>query len=264
VNGTLELGARIVEEIGLLPEVFGARLVLWVTLVFLATFTARAAVLAGVRLAWRLGFDRQRRLGRFAAIVRVVLWLVGALLVLRPVFVAVPVLTTLATVITALLFAVAMPGHVQSIAAGLSLALLARYREGDQIEVGGHRGSIRSLGLVRTQLRVEDGSSVWLPNAVLDHEAVKVDRSTGAAPVRVRIEIDLPERERVLEEITAAVTLMPLRRAGSAPRIVATSEDERTYTVELQTWATRELDLARKSLRRTVDAVLARYTGGAA
>jgi hypothetical protein len=68
----------------------------------------------------------------------------------------------------------------------------------------------------------------------------------------------------VLEEITAAVTLMPLRRAGSAPRIVATSEDERTYTVELQTWATRELDLARKSLRRTVDAVLARYTGGAA
>jgi small-conductance mechanosensitive channel len=262
VNGSLELGARIVEEIGRLPGVFGVRLVAWITLVFLATITSRAAVLAGVRLAWRLGLDRQRRLGRFAAILRVVVWLVGALLVLRPIFLAVPVLTTLAIVITALLFAVAMPGHVQSIAAGLSLALLARYREGDQIEVHGHRGSIRSLGLVRTQLRVEDGSAVWLPNAVLDREAVKVDRSTGAAPVRVRIEVDGPDRDRVLEEIVRAVTLMPLRRAGSAPRIAAASEDERTYTVELQTWATRELDMARKSLRRIVDGVLARHGGG--
>lgn len=262
MNDPMQLGTRLVEEIGRLPEVFGVRLVMWVTLIFLATVTLRAAVIAGARLTWRLGLDRARRLGRFAAILRVVLWIVGALLTLRPVFVAVPVLTSAAIAIVALLVAVSMPALVQSIAAGLSLALRARYREGDQIEVAGHRGSIRSLGLARTQLRVEDGSSVWLPNAMLDREAVKVDRSTGAAPVRVRVEIGLQGRDLVLEEIVRAATLMPFRRAGSAPRVVAASEDERTWTVELQTWATRELDLVRRCLRRTVDDVLARRSGG--
>lgn len=250
------LGSPLSDEVEMLPEVFGVRLVIWVTAVFVITVLSRGAVAASVRLAWRVGLDRPRRLGRVAALLRAVLWLVGLLAALRPVFGPLPVLTSVAVAVTALFVALALPGLVQSIAAGLSLALRARFREGDHIEVGSWRGSIRTLGLVRTQLRVEDGSTVWIPNARLDADAVRVERATGAAPVTVRFELPTKHRDAALEEVTRAATLLPFRRAGSRPRIVPRTDDERQWTVELQTWATRELDVVRRSLRRTVDAAL--------
>jgi small conductance mechanosensitive channel len=257
-----ELGVRLVDEIARLPEVFGVRLVLWVSVVVVATVLGRGAVAAGVRLLWRIGLDRARRLGRLAALLRVLVWTLGALLVLRPVFRAVPVLTALTVAVAALLVALALPRLVQSVVAGLSLAVRARFREGDQIEVLGHRGSIRTLGIVRTQLRVEDGSSVWLPNVVLDREAVRVDRSTGAAPVRVHVAIPVEGRDYIVEQLSRAVTLLPYRRAGSVPRVVPASDDELEWVIELQTWATRELTMVRRALRRTVDDILQPEQGG--
>lgn len=251
----MDFGSALVDEIGRVRDVFGVRLVIWVTGVVTVTIVARAALAAVVRFAWRIGFDRARRLGRFGALLRVLLWVVGALAALRPVFDGLPVLTTLALALLGLLAAIATPGLLQSVVAGLSLAVRARLREGDQIEVDGFQGSVRTLGLVRTQLRMEDGSVVWLPNSMLDGEAVKVDKSSGAAPVRVRFEIAPGQRARVLAAVTLAATMSPFRRAGSRPRILPISDDETQWVVELQTWATRELELVRGTLRRTVDAV---------
>ncbi len=250
-------GDTVVQEIAAIPEVFGLRLLLWVTVITALAVLGRAATTGAMKLAWRLGVDRGRRLGRVAAVVRALIWIGSALVITRPVFVKIPLLTTITLAVVALLVSISMPGLVQSVAAGLSLAVRARYREGDQIEVAGYRGSIRALGLVRTQLRVEDGSAVWIPNAMLDREAVKVDRSTGAAPVRVRFEIDPAQRDAALDAVTRAVMMLPFRRSGSVPRLLAASDDEREWNVELQTWATRELDVVRRSLRRTVDGVLA-------
>ena len=262
--GTMEFGTTLVDEIGRVRDVFGVRLVIWVTGVVAVTILARAALAAAVRLAWRVGLDRGRRLGRFAALLRVLLWAVGALAALRPIFTQVPVLTTLALALFGVITAIATPGILQSIVAGLSLALRARLREGDQIEVEGYHGSVRNLGLVRTQLRMEDGSVVWLPNSMLDAEAVKVEKSSGAAPVRVRFEIAPEHRARALAAVTRAVTMSPFRRAGSRPRIVPTSEDETQWEVELQTWATRELELVRATLRRIVNTATASITEGGA
>ncbi|MEM6994067.1 MAG: mechanosensitive ion channel domain-containing protein [Myxococcota bacterium] len=254
-------GDAVVLEIATIPQVFGVRLLLWVGVVWALAIVLRAAATGSVKLAWRLGVDRARRLGRVAAITRAVIWIVAVLAIARPVFIKLPVLTTVTVAVVALLASIALPGLVQSVAAGLSLALRARYREGDQIEIGGFRGSIRALGLVRTQLRVEDGSAVWIPNSMLDREAVKVDRSTGAAPVRVRFEIDPAQRDRALDAVARAVMMLPFRRSGSQPRLIAASDDEREWTVELQTWATRELDVVRRSLRRTVDGVVDKLGG---
>ena len=256
MNTPTTFGDTVVLEIAAIPEVFGVRLLLWGAFVAVLAIAGRTAVAGATTIAWRLGVDRARRLGRVAAIVRGCIWFGALLAAARPVFVKLPLLTTVTVAVVALLAAIAMPGLVQSVAAGLALAIRARYREGDQIEVAGFRGSIRSLGLVRTQLQVEDGSAVWIPNAMLDREAVKVDRSAGAAPVRVRFEIDPRQRDAVLDAIRRAVMMLPFRRSGSMPRLMATSDDQREWNVELQTWATRELDVVRRSLRRTVDGVL--------
>lgn len=262
MNEVMTLGPRLVQEIEALPDVFSVRLLLWATVVVIGAVFARAAVTGAVLLAWRLGGDRSRRLGRVGSVLRALIWLGAVLGVARPIFRQVPVVTTIAVVVIALLAAIAVPTVLHSVAAGLSLALRARYREGDQIEIGGIRGSIRALGIVRTQLRVEDGSAVWIPNAMLDREAVKVDRSTGAAPVRVRFEIDSSKRDAVLDEINRAVMMLPFRRSGTMPRLATATDDEREWTVELQTWATREPEVVRRSLRRTVDSVIASQAGG--
>lgn len=262
MNDNVTMGEAIVGEISRIPDVFGLRLLIWIAIVLVVAFVGRSAVNMAVRVAWRVGLDQERRLGRVAAIVRALLWLTALLAMASPIFRSLPVLTTATLVCAALFVAVALPGLVQSVAAGISLALRARYREGDQIELAGHRGNIRALGLVRTQLRVEDGSSVWLPNAMLDREVVKVERSTGAAPVRVRFEIDVSRRDEILDAVTRAVAMLPFRRSGTQPRLIAASDDEREWRVELQTWATRELDVVRRSVRRTVDGVLSRKKGG--
>ena len=250
-------GSTLVDEIAALPDVFGLRLALWLGLVFGIALVLRTAVTAAARLAWRLGFDRQRRLGRIAALARGTIWTVAVLAMLRPVFSKIPVLTAATVGLLGLLVAIALPGLVQSVVAGLSLAMRARFREGDQIEVGPYRGSIRALGLIRTQLRIESGSAVWIPNAMLDREAVKVERATGAAPVRVRFTIDPLHRDQALDAVRRAVTTLPFRRSGSEARLEAATDDESEWIVELQTWATRELDVVRRSLRRTVDRVVA-------
>ena len=252
-------GNAVVTEIALIPKVFGLQLAFWAALVLAITWLARMAVAASVRVAWRFGLDRDHRMARIVPVARAIIGFVGAITVMRPVFNQLPVLTTLTTMVTALLASIALPGLVQSAAAGVSLAIRARYREGDQIEISGYRGGIRQLGIVRTQLRVEDGSMVWLPNSMLDREAVKVDRSTGAAPVRIRFEMRTSERDAVLDALRRAVMMLPFRRSGSLPRIQPATDDEREWTVEVQTWAVRELDIVRRSLRRTVDSVLATH-----
>ena len=254
-------GNAVVQEIALIPQVFGLQLAFWITVVLALTWLARTATAASVRVVWRFGLDHDRRMARIVPVARAVIGCIGAVTMLRPVFNQLPVLTTLTAMVTALLASIALPGLVQSAAAGLSLAVRARYREGDQIEIAGYRGGIRQLGLVRTQLRVEDGSMVWLPNSMLDREAVKVDRSTGAAPVRIRFEMRTSERDAVLDALRRAVMMLPFRRSGSLPRIRPATDDEREWTVEVQTWAIRELDIVRRSLRRTVDSVLANHRG---
>lgn len=260
MNDTGTVGELLAQELVRFGEVFGFALLLWFGLV-----AASAVVLAwvgrrAVRVAWRLGADRPRNLARVAILFEAVLVALALALALRPLGTSVPVLTAGGLTAIGLVVALAMPRRVENVVAGLSVALFARHRVGDQIEAQGFRGSIRDLGLTRTRLRIDDGSEVWMPNAILEADAVKVARSTGAAPVRVRFEVTPERRERVLAEVMQAATLSPYRRVGSRPRITAVDEDDTTFSLEMQTWATRELEVVRRSLAASV-ALVAGDTG---
>jgi len=243
-------------ELARFGDVFGFGLLLWTGLV-----VAGAVMLAwlgrrALRVAWRLGLDRPRNLGRVVILFEAVVMVLAVALALRPLGTQLPVFTAVAVVALGAVVAVAMPRRVENVVAGLSVALFARHHVGDQIEAQGIRGSIRDLGLTRTRLRVEDGTEVWLPNSMLEADAVKVSRSTGAAPVRIRFEVVPERRERVLAEVIQAATLSPYRRAGSRPKITPQNDDDTAFTVELQTWATRELDVVRRSLAASVEVIL--------
>lgn len=67
--------------------------------------------------------------------------------------------------------------------AGIVLLARDRYRLGDQIGVGEHRGTIVAMGLTSTSLRTFDGRLVLIPNSVL-HSRWSRSRpaSSGCAP----------------------------------------------------------------------------------
>lgn len=256
MNETSRIGELLAEELGRFGQSFGLGLLLWFGLVaggalFLAWLGRRA-----LRVAWRLGADRARNLARVAILFEAVLVCSALALALRPLGTALPILTAGALAATGLVVALAMPRRVENVVAGLSVAVFGRHRVGDQIETQGIRGSVRDLGLTRTRLRIDDGSEVWLPNALLEADAVKVARSTGAAPVRVRFEVSPDRRERVLAEVMQAATLSPYRRVGSKPRITPVDDEDTAFALEVQTWATRELDVVRRSLAASVAQVV--------
>lgn len=255
------LSERIAEEVTRLPEIVQLRPVLWGVLIVALTIAGRAAVLMIVQLVWRLGLDVDRKLARFATLVRVTLWLGGATLALAPAMRIAPSLLALTLVIVAALVVIGVPGSIQNIGAGLSLQLRGRFREGERIEVMGHRGLVRSIGVARTQLRADDGSTLWLPNRLFDAEVVKIERASGSAPVqticRIPADVFVDTRERLVR----ATAMMPLRRADSVPRIAPVPGATDTWVVEVQTWATRDLELARSSLAAVVAAVLEKKAG---
>ena len=50
--------------------------------------------------------------------------------------------------------------------------------------------------------------------------------------------------------------LSPYRRAGSRPHIKAANEDETVFILELQTWATRDPDVVRRSLAASIERIV--------
>lgn len=250
------LSERLAEEVAQLPESIELRMLLWGLLVVGLTTAGRAAVLAAVQLVWRLGLDGARRLARVATLLRLALWLGGAAMALAPVVRVIPLLFTLSLAVFASLAALALPGSAQNIGAGLSLLLRGRFREGERIQVAGHRGLVRSIGIARTQLRADDGSTVWLPNRIFDAEPARVERASGSAPVQVVCRIPPEALVERREGLARATAMMPLRRAGTVPRITAVPGTTDTWIVEVQTWATRDLELAQASLAAVVAGVL--------
>lgn len=246
-----ELGAELLDELWRLGSVFTPRLVLVVALVLGVALAVRRGLTLGVRVAWRLGWDPDRRLARVRSYLELVLLGVVALVLERELFRAVPLLSILVLVFAALVAALALPGGLQDLAAGVSLAGRHRFLEGDQIEVSGFSGTVRHIGLLRSMLRLPDGRTLWLPNREIVRSAVQVGREQQALPVSVRLPPSAHDPER-RERLRQVAHLSPYRRAGSRPSV---AQDGDRWVLTFQTWCTRRPDVAARALDRQLRAV---------
>jgi hypothetical protein len=216
--------------------------------------TALRGVTVAVRVAWRLGWDAERRLARARSFVALALLAAGALLIGRELMGAIPLLSSLALAIAGLVGALALPGGLQDFTAGVSLANRSRFLEGDQIEVAGFSGTVRHIGLLRSMLRLPDGRTLWLPNREIVRSAVLVGREQQALPVCVPLPASADDPE-LRERLRKVAYLSPYRRAGSRP---AVAEDGGRWVLTLQTWCTRQPDVAARALARQLRAVTER------
>jgi small-conductance mechanosensitive channel len=254
-----ELGAELLAELWHLGSVLTPRLVLLLLATLAVLVAVRRGITVAVQVAWRLGWDGERRLARVRSFVELGLLLAGAFVLARALFGVIPLLSSLVLVVGGLVAALALPGGLQDFTAGVSLASRNRFLEGDQIEVAGFSGTVRHIGLLRSMLRLPDGRSLWLPNREIVRSAVQVGREQQALPVSVQLPACASDPER-RERLRQVACLSPYRRAGSRPVV---SEDGDRFVLTFQTWCTRQPEVAARALDRQLRAVATRWEGEA-
>lgn len=250
-----ELGAELLAELWGLGSVLTPRLVLLAVVVIAGLIATHRGITVAVQLAWRLGWDGERRLARVRSWAQLAFLSAGTLLLGRELFRAVPLLSSLVLVVAGVVAALALPGGLQDFTAGVSLASRTRFLEGDQIEVAGYSGTVRHIGLVRCMLRLPDGRTLWLPNREIVRSAVLVGREQQALPVSVPLPACAEDPE-LRERLRRVASLSPYRRAGSRPSV---SEDGDRWVLTFQTWCTRQPEVAARALDRQLRAVARRW-----
>lgn len=203
-----------------------------------AAFGVNTLIQTLVKLAWRLGFDGDRRWARASGMLRLLVVALAALALMRGVFAAAPVLTSF-FVLSFVLGALFLSGFVPNAFVGIGLTIRRRIRVGDRIKLGEHEGVVRDVGLGQLHLRGADGATVLVPNRLLNELPVVVERARNSVPIRVRLKLERSPDARLLESLRQVAALSPYRAPESLVDILRSAEDESQITVEIQAWSAR-------------------------
>lgn len=174
----------------------------------------------------------------FSSLTRYVVIIVGLIAVLQQVGVRT---TSIIAVLGAASLAVglALQGALSNVAAGVMLLLFRPYRVGDEIEIGGKKGRVRSLDLFVTQLATSDNVRITAPNAkvfgdfILNHTFFPTRRSVVL--YRVGLDEDLP---RALEALEHVARSDPRVMRQPAPAAAAEQLGDIYVEVSLKAWST--------------------------
>ncbi len=234
-------GSALVDRVASEAERFGALLRLDVllqlaVLVVVAVLFARL-ISALVRFAWRLGLDSEHRLGWWEGGSRV---LVGALLLYvvgRSIAHAAPMLSTVGLLALLVAGSRVFSAHLQNVVGGVALLVRRKLRSGDRIQVGNLDGIVESVGLTQLRLTKTDGSTVLVPNRLLNESALTVAREKNSVPVRVRLRFEAEPSRAMLELARRAALLSPYRAPGSSVDVVRDAADSSVMEVAVQVWA---------------------------
>lgn len=248
-TSTESLGLEVLLEVDAMATLFSARSVLYAVVIIGVTLLVRRLLDATIRVVWRLGWDTEHAMARGQSVLDFTFAVVATLLILRPFFVAAPLVAGVLASGSAIIIAIALPTWVQDFAAGLELSTRQTVREGDQIELKRHSGTIRSIGILRTRLRTGDGSTVTVPNRLLAAATVRVGRDSGAVPIVVRLPPEHAEDPHYRERIERLALMSPYRRAGSMPTVRRTAEG---WILTLQSWSTRDGVAPQKAIEKTI------------
>lgn len=223
-------------------------------LTLLAAYGAGRLMDAAVHVLWRFGFDPGRRLARAARLARLGVLAGAGILLLRQAWEVAPLFSSLIlfVVVVGGLFA---SGYVSNVLVGIGLTLKQRVRVGDRIVIGGYDGVVRDVGFSRLHLRAADGSTVLIPNRLVNQSVLSIDRARNSAPVRVRLALSLPATPEQIERARQLAVLSPYRAPGSAVEVERQSEGSPALEIEIQAWGERARASAQTHLEESLSEI---------
>ena len=122
--------------------------------------------------------------------------------------------------------------------AGIIILTRDRFRVGDQIAVGEHRGTVVQMGLTSTSIRTFDGRLVLVPNGTLHSEMVTIQ--TGFEQVRSAVTIALADTTDLDHARAVALQAMngtPEVLHDPPPEALLGAVGNGTVDIELRFWS---------------------------
>lgn len=142
----------------------------------------------------------------FINLVRALVWFLGLLAVLEPVFGVQPTAFLAALGVTSIALSFGLQSTIANVISGLGLMLAHVIEVGDWIEVGSYQGEVTDITWRSTTIRTLLGDVVVIPNSILDTTTLRklapVSARAVTIPLDIHPEADMTEVER---EIRAAV-----------------------------------------------------------
>lgn len=196
---------------------------------------------------------------------RLVSWLVTALAVGAAVTVTFPSIRPVNLLggigVVSIAAGIAFQTVLGNMFAGIVILTRDRFRVGDQISVGEHRGTVVQMGLTSTSVRTFDGRLVLVPNGTLHSEVVTVQ--TGFEHVRSSVRVDVADTadlERAARVAVDAMRALPQVLDEPAPEAFLTSVGTATVQLELRFWSgARQLE-TKEATHAVVMAVLTAFS----
>ncbi|OKO84707.1 small-conductance mechanosensitive channel [Bradyrhizobium sp. NAS80.1] len=123
---------------------------------------------------------------------------------------------------TSLAIGLALQGTLSNLAAGVMLLLFRPFHIGDDVEVGGKTGKVRSLSLFMTELVAADNTQILLPNgqvwgaAIINHSAYP-----GTGEVKVTFPVRAGSANALADQILKELREDPRIEERTAPSVVS-------------------------------------------
>jgi small-conductance mechanosensitive channel len=192
---------------------------------------------------------------------RLVSWLVTALAVGAAVTVTFPSIRPVNLLggigVVSIAAGIAFQTVLGNMFAGIVILTRDKFRVGDQISVGEHRGTVVHMGLTSTSVRTFDGRLVLVPNGTLHSEVVTVQ--TGFEHVRSSVLVDVADTadlDRAARVAVDAMRALPQVLDDPGPEAFLTSIGTATVQLELRFWSgARQLE-TKEATHAVVMAVL--------
>lgn len=232
----MTVGQRVVAEIDALVA---ARATFWLIYAFaigLAVWAAIRGLAIGARWVRRHLPEQEVRIARITAASQVLTVLAGAVAALIPPLRLAPLVVTASLLLLSWAASRVAARQLRNLLAGLALSRRRVFQEGDSLVLGDRRGTVRTIGLWRTKLVLDDGSTTWMPNHDLAQGDITVGGVAGAARVRVEIPVSTSPSPDTLAAIRTMLAATPYRLPGGTITVRAGT----ALSVELETWASRD------------------------
>ncbi len=225
-------------------------------LTFWASGWASTLVERGIARLHRKGGGDATLQNFAASVARYVVIIVGLIAVLQQVGVRT---TSIIAVLGAASLAVglALQGALGNVAAGVMLLLFRPYRVGDDIEIGGQRGRVKSLDLFVTELATDNNVRIMAPNGkvfgdfILNHTHYRTRR----AEIRFRIAFT-DDLGRALAVLKAAAEAEPRVLKDPPPKAEAAVIGDSFVEVVVKAW-TQQQDFSPAKSALIVDGLAA-------
>ncbi|MEM9453657.1 MAG: mechanosensitive ion channel domain-containing protein [Myxococcota bacterium] len=234
---------------------------LFFPLVLMLAWGVSRAAQRVTRFVLRLGVEHHRLVNIAGDLVSLGAWVLAFVVIAVRLLRAAPTLTLGVLTLLAVASMAVLRRQLENLAAGVTLAVRGRLREGDRIAMAEHHGVVRRVSFTHVELHQADGSLLYLPNRLVGTEVVAIGPARYSVPLQISLRRDHPWSAEEIRRARLLAGLSPYRDPSGQVVVEAGGGGEHRLSVQMQVWSPRLVAAAEEHLRRQLDRHVAHGPG---